>query len=632
MAAIAAVRVASRHARRALRAAGRRVSWRVLGGVLTCVALVIATIAAIGEARRAERLPVEQTTSRVAPPILTATGPAAGPLVPVWRVATGGVPDRVFQGGQVGYGIVDGQLVIASGAGIDVRDTRTGLPRWHYYREGWALAGWAATRSEIAVFFKRSPGSVDGAGLGSGAGASGSADSGGTVSGGTVSGGTGTGGHLLVALDAATGQTLWQSQRDLPAGVEPGSLRWLAGPGVFIAARDAHTIQGASSRTGRTVWSRRLPGTCSLPEPEPYGSAGDGSAAAVFTAECPNGQRVFALDPVNGRVRWSLRTVGAASAAITVQHGVTAVWDGGTLQVLDADGRTLLRRQGDGLCGDTCGIAVTGGRVLLSYAPNGAGQVLQAIDIRSARTWWQRASGAYEAMTDAGGRVYALSASVADGLLPAALDVIDPASGRQTTVPLPLAFRSGVGSRPWLAAGGGLLFAGYPLEFEGAAGGSRVIALRSAPTGPGQMVLGGVPQKDWPDACRLVSGQDLASAAPAARYTPVPNQVDVAGLRLLAACGYRGSEASEYAAEIGVGWVTVTAQQAAALLADVRATYQQTQALPALGDEAYHLGATAGQVVVRVGRVILIVRANENPGMATALARAAARELRRDGF
>jgi len=205
------------------------------------------------------------------------------------------------------------------------------------------------------------------------------------------------------------------------------------------------------------------------------------------------------------------------------------------------------------------------------------------------------------------------------------------------TVALPLAFRSGAGSRPWLAAAGGLLFASYPLEFDGPAGGFRVVALRSAPPGPGPAALGGVKQRDWPDTCRLVNGQDLASAFLGVGYRRVPTEVSLTGLQLRTGCEYRpvrvGADGDDGAdAEIVTGWVAVTSEQAARLLADLRATYQRTERLPRVGDEAYGLGAPVGPVAVRVGRVIIMVSADQSLGAATALARAAALRLGQNGL
>ncbi len=600
MAAIAAVRGASRHARRALLAASRRVRWRSLGGMLGCLVVATAGVVGLDVARKAGPLIAQRTVSSVPPPFLIDMGPSSGLLLPLWQVTTDNVPDQAPQGGHVDSGLVDGQIVIASGAGLDVRDGRTGGARWHYYRQGWTLAGWAATHTEVAAFFER---------------------------------GSGSPAHILVALDAATGQTLWQNERDKPVGVEPGSLRWLSGPDSFLVSADGREVFAVASRAGLILWSLPLPLSCSLSASEPFGSSGDDSAVDVFSFACGTAQRLLAVNPVDGHIRWRL-SAGSGAAEVVVFGGISALWDGETLQVLSANGRRLLRDSGDGLCGDVCRIAVADGRVLLDYSPDGTSEVLQAMDVRSGATAWRLPAGAYQAMTAAGGIVYALRSTLADGLIPAALDVIDPASGQLTTVPLPLAFRPGAGNEPWLAAGGGLLYTGYPLEFSGPAGGYRLIALRSAPSGPGPAALGGVPPSGWPDTCRLLTSQDLAMAMPAAAYTRTPSEVDFGGLRVRAGCGYRAIQAGDDAADVdlSVGWVAATARQAALLLADALATYQQAERLPGPGDEAYELGTPVGPVMVRAGRVIVIVRADQIPGAATELATAAVLRLRRDGF
>jgi outer membrane protein assembly factor BamB len=601
MAAMAAVRGASRHARYALLSAGRRIRWRLLGGLFTCLMLAATAMIGLEAARRAVPVAAEQTTSSVPPPVLVDAGPPPGPLLAIWRIATDNLPDQAPQGGQVGAGLVDGQLVIASGAGLDVRDGRTGGARWHYYRKGWMLAGWAATPAEVAAFFER---------------------------------GSGYPAHVLVALDAATGRALWQSVRDRPVGVEPGALRWLSGPGSFLVSTDGRAVRAVAARTGLTQWSLPLPRRCSLSAPEPFGTGGDDITVDVLSFTCGAGQRLVAVNPVDGHVRWRLRPADAGATAVLVHGGTSVLWDGEALRVVGADGRSLLRAWGDGTCGDVCRVAVAGGRVLVVYSPGGRPEVLQAIDVRTGATVWRRPAAAYQAMTAVGDRVYALRSTLADGLLPAALDVIDPSDGHLVTVPLPLAFRPGAGGEPWLAAGGGLLYAGYPLEFTGPAGGYRVIALRSAPAGPGPTWLGGVPPGRWPDACSLLTSQDLAAAIPAAGYTSTPNVLDAGGGRLHVGCGYLPAQGDGGAADVdvSVGWVAATARGAAQLVADDLATYQQAERLPGLGDEAYEFAVPTGPVVVRVGRVVVTVRADRSPGAATELARAAVLRLRRDGF
>lgn len=598
MAARTAVRMASVRARRMLAAARRRTPrWQALGVLACCAVLLAGAVIGIREAA-AGRAAAQHTTSRVPPAQLASTGPPPGLLLPAWQVTTN-LAGQPAPPGQVSYGLVDGQLVVVSGTGLDVRDGRTGRPRWHYFQPGGTLAGWAATGTEIAAYFEHV---------------------------------SGRGSHLLVGLDAATGQQLWQSRLDRPAGVEQYSLRWPSGPGVFLVTRDGRTLMAARSRTGTTAWSRALPDGCSPSAPAPYSSGGDQSLT-VFTAECRSGQQVLAMNPANGVLRWSLSPTGGGNAAIMVQHGISAIWDGTTLQVVRGDGRRLLEETGDQLCGDVCRIAVSSGRVLVSYSPDGTAQVLRAVDIRTAAQAWQEPSAGYQSMTDSGGRVYALRGPLADGLLPAAIDVLNPVNGQITTVALPLAFRAGTGDQPWLAAAGGLLLAGYPLAFDGDAGGSRLVALRSAPPGPGPASLGGVAPSQWPNACRLVTQQDLAAAVPAVTFTWQPIGQRLPGLRYPVSCQYQPSQGAQSdGILVSVSWVAQTGQQAAGLLGDVLTSYPDADPLPQVGDEAYDLGAPDGPVMVRVGRVIAMVRADQDPGAATQLARAAAARLRLDGF
>jgi hypothetical protein len=289
---------------------------------------------------------------------------------------------------------------------------------------------------------------------------------------------------------------------------------------------------------------------------------------------------------------------------------------------------------GGELCGDVCRIAVSSGRVLVSYSPDGTSQELEAVDQRTGAVAWQKPAAGYQSMTDAGGLVYALRGPLADGLLPAAVDVIDPASGQVTPVSLPVAFRVGTGDQPWLAAAGGLLLTGYPLAFEGAAGGSRLVALRGAPAGAGPAWLGGVAPSQWPDPCRLVGQQDLSAAVPEVGSRWESSGQRLPGLRNPVACQYQPSQdsAESDGVLVSVGWVARSAQQASGLLDDVLASYPEADPLPLVGDEAFDLGAPAGPVIVRVGRVIAMVRADQDPGAATQLARAAADRLRLDGF
>jgi alcohol dehydrogenase (cytochrome c) len=62
--------------------------------------------------------------------------------------------------------------------------------------------------------------------------------------------------HLIQALDASTGELLWQYQYRLPDGVSPNGERAKAlyGDNLIIATRDAHIVS-INAKTGKLVWS-----------------------------------------------------------------------------------------------------------------------------------------------------------------------------------------------------------------------------------------------------------------------------------------------------------------------------------------------------------------------------------------
>jgi hypothetical protein len=131
-----------------------------------------------------------------------------------------------------------------------------------------------------------------------------------------------------------------------------------------------------------------------------------------------------------------------------------------------------------------------------------------------------------------------------------------------------------------------------------------------------------------------VTGQDLAAAVPAVTFSWPPAAQRLPGLRNPVSCQYQPSQDSANADGIfiSVGWVAQSGRQAASLVGDVLAGYPDADPLPELGDQAYNLGAPGGPVIFRVGRVIAMVRADQDPGAATQLARAAATRLHLDGF
>ncbi|MQA97385.1 MAG: PQQ-binding-like beta-propeller repeat protein [Streptosporangiales bacterium] len=577
--------------------------------ILLALALAV-TAGAVGVRRYvldAEWWQADHTTTDVEPSPLAEVGPPPGPVTATWQIATPTHSAPMGPLDEVAYGLADGQLAIVSGRGLDVRDARTGAERWHYFRSGWTLTAWAATDREIIGHFRPS-GSP--------------------------------GRQVMAGFDADTGNKLWTIEDESPAGADEGTLRWPAGAGTVVTTRDGRLLRGLESRTGRMTWQVRLPGGCVVRD---YGEAASGGDAetAVFVLDCGRQAGIMALDPGTGRVRWERTSVNDVDGTtVRVSAGVTAVWDGYGLLVVNRSGRELLVRQGGITCADACPIAVAGGKVVVAYrsVDSSAGDrpeeepILEAVTEDGKPAWRRTAGGRYEALAAAGDRVYGLRRAVAEPLLPAAMDVVEPADGGTDTVPLPFGYREGFFSvPPWLGAAGGLLYVAYPVATEGPLGGTRLVALRGAAGGPGPVELGGVLPRAWPDACKLLNRTDLADLYGSHGYRKEPSGTRVGDVRLPhpATCEYQPKRESAGSVSVSVDWVAGTPQEAQRLLSALRAGYPKAKPLPNVADEAYDLGfSDESRVELRVGRTLVGVTVYRNAAAATRLARAAATRLR----
>jgi outer membrane protein assembly factor BamB len=585
-----------------------RSRWRAVPGVLaTLVTIVCGAILADHLILQAEWWQVNRTVTHVPRPQLADLGPPAGPVTTSWQLSTPVSDSELPAYDRVAYAIMDGELVVVSGHGLTVRDARTGRERWHYYRGQWSLLGWARTGQVLVAYLER----------------------------------TGhRGNRLMVGLDAVSGTLLWRQRGDVPAATERTTLRWPAGAGVVIVTEDGrHTLYGRSAATGRRIWSKRLAHGCLLPEAVPYGS-GSSETLAAFSLDCGARDRTITLDPRTGR---TLFTTNAAHAAVSVDGDVTAVFDGAGLYAYDRSGHAFLIRRGEDVCREMCPIAVTGGHLLVAYdltdrpEDGTATRRLESVEIASGTMSWRREMSGYTALSVAGGLLYGLRSRLAEPLLPVGIDVIDPDTGDGTTVPAPLVTRPGLdGVRPWLAAGGGLLYVAVPTARPRPFGGARLVALRGGVRGAGPPELAGVPARDWPDACALLTKHDLPHG-----YSEVASSAHVEGLRVPAGCTYRqrrqrarGSSAASAGPEreastlsVTVQWVAADPTTASALFWAARDTQSGIHDPVKAGDAAYGLGVPSGTVVMRVGRTIVTVTAGI-PGTATHLATVIAARLR----
>ncbi|MUN40349.1 outer membrane protein assembly factor BamB family protein [Actinomadura litoris] len=642
-----------------------------LGLVAGAVAIALCTVLTDRFVLHAEWWQVRHTVTAdpVAPQ--AAIGPPPGPLTASWERTTPMHHGPVAGYDSVAYDVAQGQVVVASGDGLEVRDARTGDSRWSYRRSGWTLLGWASTRSRLIAYFER-----DGH----------------------------RGERLFAGFDALSGGLLWRREGERPAAASRATLRFPAGAGVVLATdEERRTVSGRSAETGARVWERRLPGRCRLFEGAAHPSDAREKLAAL-ALDCPGRSRLLALDPATGRVVFD-RTLGSPeSPEVAMLDGVTLASDGTALRAFGPKGSLLAAWKGDAVCGDEmCPAVIADGRLVVVHHPEGerkprheegeggeegegerstddengdqerygdSAARMEAVDVSSGALVWRRAVPAYAALAQAGDRIYALRPRLSEALLPAGVDIVSPDRGAATTAPAPLAVDPDLpGVRPWMAAAGGLLYVAYAESPPRPEGRARLAALRGGATGTGPAELGGVPESDWPDACELLSRPDLAKEHLDA-YVRRPTRAHVGSVKLphAVSCTYEppepgrpkkgesgkqgkggkgpgrsgepspggtrsggpsaspggtpdpGKEPIIRGLTVSVRWVAPNEGTAGRLLDALRSTQAQARPRRDLGDEAYELGPTAGTIALRVGRVIVVVDTDRPPGAAARIA------------
>ena len=453
-------------------------------------------------------------------------GPPPGPLAVSWEHTTRTHHGPVAGYDGVAYAVAQGQVVTASGLGLEVRDARTGAGRWSYRRSGWTLLGWTSTRSRLLGYFERDGDRGD---------------------------------RLVIAFDALSGGLLWQREGPRPAAVSRTTLRWPAGSDVlFTTDEDHRTLFGLSAVTGNRVWRLPLPRGCRLFEggAQPSGGRED---LAVLALDCAGDEgpgeegaggkgarekrpgekrhsRLLAVEPGEGEVRWNRRLDSTESPEVSMLDGAVLVLDGPALRAFDEEGEQFGSWEGDGVCGDAmCPAVLRSGRLLLVYHPGGkSGETrMEAVATRSGEVEWRREDAPeYAALAQAGEHVFALRPRLSERLLPAGVDIVEPRDGETATAPAPISMNLDLpGPRPWLAAAGGLLYAAVPQAAPRPDGAARLVALRGGLAGTGPAELGGVPEEDWPDACSLLDKPDLISAR-VARHTTEPARTAAGEVRL----------------------------------------------------------------------------------------------------
>lgn len=518
------------------------------------------------------KVEVDHSTTDTAAPALVDAGPVAGTLGESWHVDTR--PPRDSADPQLFRRLVDGQLIVGTVTGVEAYDAGTGRVRWHYREPGRTVIGYAETSGSLVVM--------------------------------TADPDLARGTSRWTGLATATGRVRWTAPRP-GYQLASGGLDVAAGQGVLpvlpMSGGGFDGVRGLDASTGRVRWTRPVAERgCQTPILDQLGAQDTDGSLFALREECADHVRILAVDPATGAVRWAH---DADRRAVTVVRRGTALIDGAKALVVTADGHEV---GGGRPCPAPCRFAVTGAQAVVTSAT----QAL-TVDLPSGKATTRPLVAPYGALAVAGGQVYGVRRHLGAGLLPAALDVIDPAAGTVRTGPAPfaLAERPGdAGERdiPWIAVTGRRLYAGHLVS-----GMFRTSSYETTRAGlPGE--LGGVQESDWPDACAIAPGYKPASPPPAAAVTIGP--VALHGL----SCTYRLAGETDVALDIT--WVAPTPGDAHRLLAvDWKAQPVQVDG----ADEAYAFPSPA-VLWFRAGRYV--VRIGESGLEARALASAVAKRLR----
>jgi outer membrane protein assembly factor BamB len=395
------------------------------------------------------------------------------------------------------------------------------------------------------------------------------------------------------AYDPLTGRRLWRET----TGGGPASGRKGAGAGKGRQTAALHPVDaapvlettdgrlvGLAPRTGADRWSRRMPATDPCEDSSSEGSGSQApQARTALTArhialldDCSETAELTVVDARTGRTAWRER-LGRRNGAVVLgatRTTVSVVVDG-ELRVFSETGEALLRRLPDPKS-ETWPVGTAGDVVYLSETRFDDAEHRQvrshsvrAVEAGAGRTLWETRQGGpflhglgdafiAEDPDVAGGYSGDLRWSTGDARLqgPGATGLTG-LTGKRT------------GRVPWPVAGtfvgmSGPLFLVRSEERTG----TRFTALRPAHRALDRRrppALGGVEPADWPDACALLSAEDLSRLAPDYVRIPVASSRTVLGAKLPhpSVCRFaRESGSDEEILTLTVRWVAPDAEAA----------------------------------------------------------------------
>lgn len=466
----------------------------------------------------------EQAVATAGPRQLTDTGPAPGVLREVWRVDGLGRDAAARQ-----VRVAGGQLFIAGKDGLDVHDAGTGEKRWHYREPGRELSGYAVIGDDLALVTRTD---LD---------------------------------VRLTGLDAGTGALRWErAGGEARPSTDSQHLRLAMGEGVVpVVIKAERPSRGEEAEpdqfvaldavTGEERWRRahRPPSGCDSALQKAVTDT-DGSVV-VFSEFCRKTRFFYAFDPADGKPLWSRTGTSGTVVQASVREGATLIeLDENTRTVVGRDDREISGLNGTGRCTPTCTLRKVGDELGLLHHDR-VRHVLSLIDPSGGQVRTVAAPGDIHTAAT-GGRLYGISATL-QGLLPARVDLVDPATDQVTTMPLPLNLKED--RARWAGTAGDQLLVATARK-------GSLIAYASTPV-QGPMELSGVPKEDWPEACDLL--KDLPGKT--TERTPTVAGLVMIGTQELARSGCRATYSvagQDRRARAEMLWVSADAAGADALV------------------------------------------------------------------
>ncbi|MGE3704509.1 MAG: PQQ-binding-like beta-propeller repeat protein, partial [Vicinamibacterales bacterium] len=117
-------------------------------------------------------------------------------------------------------------------------------------------------------------------------------------------------GDKVQALDASTGDLLWQYNRRLPSGVVPSIKRGISifGTRLFVATSDSHVV-ALDAKTGKVVWDTEVADLKKGQRITGGTLVARGKVMVGTTGRAPGGNVIVGVDAETGKVLWRFNTI-----------------------------------------------------------------------------------------------------------------------------------------------------------------------------------------------------------------------------------------------------------------------------------------------------------------------------------